>query len=105
LDAGEEARLIRGRIEKRSNPDIARAVAWRRQGQVYFDNAPLEDIVREFNQRGGATALTLKDIEPGIYRFSGTFDVVDPQSLADILERQSDLKVERRDREILIRSR
>jgi len=104
LDAGDEAQVTQGRIEKREHPDVAKTVAWR-EGQVYFDEMPLEDIVREFNRHGGPVRLTVEGIAPGSYRFGGTFNVDEPASLADILEQQDDLIVERHPQEILIRPR
>jgi ferric-dicitrate binding protein FerR (iron transport regulator) len=104
LIAGEEAQVNQGQVQKRENPDIAQAVAWRQRGQLYFNNAALEDIVREFNQQGDIK-VWLEGIEPGIYRFGGTFNVEDPMSLADILEQQEDLVVERRAGSVVIRAR
>jgi ferric-dicitrate binding protein FerR (iron transport regulator) len=37
------------------------------------------------------------------YRFAGIFDADDPESLAALLSQESDLLVERRGREIVIR--
>lgn len=104
LDAGEEVEIAQGRMAKRAHPDVAKSVAWR-EGQLYFDAMPLEDIVREFNRHGGPVRLTLEGVAPGTYRFGGTFNVDEPASLADILEEQDDLIVERRPGEIVIRPR
>jgi transmembrane sensor len=104
LAAGEEAQIRQGRIEKRAHADVAKTAAWR-QGRLYFDNMPLEEIVQEFNRQGGPLRLTLEGIAPGTYRFGGSFNVNDASALADILEQQPDLIVERKPTEILIQPR
>lgn len=102
LVAGEEVRVQHdGEIEKRAHPDIERALAWR-QRRLNFDEAPLEEIVEEFNRYSSATRLRLVDIAPGSRRYGGVFDADDPEALAALLERESDLRVERRDGEIVI---
>ena len=104
LAAGEEAQVTNGQIKKRARPDVAKTVAWR-DGRLYFDEMPLQDIAREFARHGGPVRVTVEGIAPGAYRFGGTFLASDPASLADVLERQNDLIVERRPGEILIRPR
>lgn len=104
LGAGEEAQVSNGRIKRRAHPDVAKAVAWRER-RLYFDAMPLEEIVREFNRYGGPMRLKIDGIPPGSHRFGGTFNADDPAALADILDQQSDLIVERRPAEILIRPR
>lgn len=101
LDAGEEAQVTNGRIEKRTRPDVAQTVAWRDR-RLYFDAMPLEEIVREFNRYGGPLRLRVEGIAAGSHRFGGTFNADDPAALADILEQQKDLSVERRPGEIVI---
>ncbi len=104
LGVGEEAQVTGGRIEKRAHPDVAKAVAWGER-RLYFDAMPLEEIVREFNRYGGPVRLRLAGIAVDSHRFGGTFNADDPAALADILEQQNDLSVERRRGEILIRAR
>jgi transmembrane sensor len=104
LGAGEEAKILAGRIEKRVHPDVAKTTAWR-EGRLYCDEMPLDEIIREFNRYGGPVHLKAVGIEPGAYRFGGTFNARDARSLADVLEQQKDLIVERRPGEILIRPR
>lgn len=104
LGAGEEAQVTNGRIERRRHPDVAKTVAWRER-RLYFDAMPLEDIAREFNRYGGPVRLKVEGIAAGSHRFGGTFNVDDPAALADILEQQDDLIVQRGTREILIRPR
>ncbi len=95
LGAGEEAQVTMRSIEKRGHPDVARTLGWR-EGRLYFDETPLEEMVREFNRYGGPLQLELEGIGPGQYRFGGVFNANEPGVLVDILERQKDLSVERR---------
>lgn len=102
LSAGEEAQIAAsGHIQKKAHPDVARAVAWQRKS-LRVEEAPLEQIVAEIN-RHSAVKLRLEGIAPGTRRYGGIFDGNDPESLAAVLERESDLIVERRAGEIVIR--
>ncbi len=104
LAAGEEVQIARGRIQPRAHPDASKTAAWR-QGRLYVDEMPLAEIVREFNRHGGPVRLRLEGIPAGAYRFGGTFDADDPAAFVDLLERQSDLQVQRAEGEIVIRGR
>jgi transmembrane sensor len=104
LAAGEEAKIEPGKIEKREHPDVSKTVAWR-EDRLYVDDMPLEEIVREFNRHGGPVRIRLEGIPAGAFHFGGNFNVTDPVSLADILEHQQELTVERRLGEILIRAK
>lgn len=103
LEAGEQAEIAQGEIVRPAKPDVAQAIAWR-NSQPYFDNASLEDIVSEYNH-SSAVKIILEDVPRGAYHFSGTFNVEEPDSLADILEAQTGLKVERREKQIIVRRR
>jgi transmembrane sensor len=105
LDAGEEAQVTSHRIEKRRHPDVAKTVGWR-EGRLYFDETPLEEMAREFNRYGGPLRFELEGIEPGQYRFGGVFNASEPHVFVSILERQKDLSVERQpDGVVVIRAR
>ncbi len=105
LAAGEEAQITARRINKRLHPDISKAAGWR-EGRLYFDETPLEDIVREFNRYGGTPTLQLRDIKPGHFRFGGIFNASDPATMVEVLERQDDLSVTREpDGVVVIRPR
>jgi transmembrane sensor len=105
LSAGEEAQVLsNGRIKKRTRADVSKAVAWRER-RLIFEETPLEDMVREFNSYGPTIPLKIEGIEPGSHRYGGIFDADDPNSLADLLAKEPDLIVERRDGEIIIRKR
>ncbi len=102
--AGEEARVVDGHIQKHDRPDVQNVASWF-EGRLFFDEMPLEEIVREFNRHGGPVRLTTEGVPPGSHRFGGTFNANDPSALADVLEAQGDLEVERRPGEIVIRPR
>lgn len=102
LAAGEEAEITDGRIEKRAHPDVAKAVAWR-EGRLYFDDMPVEEIVSEFNRHGGPIRIRLEGVPANTYRFGGTFRASDPTSFSYVLQQQPELIVERRQREIVVR--
>jgi transmembrane sensor len=105
LGAGEEV-LVRsnGSIQRNTHPKVEQAVAWR-QRRLIFDNATLEDVVREFNRYNAAQPIRLQGIAPGSHHYDGIFDADDPASLAQLLRRERDLIVEMREREILVRRR
>jgi transmembrane sensor len=105
LGVGEEADIRGdGTIARRTDAIVANTVAWR-QHRLVFDNATIEEMAAEFNRYNQAVRLRLIGLEGDEHRFDGTFDATDPQSLATLLSRESDLTVERRDGEILIRKR
>lgn len=103
LSRGEEAQITAQRIERRTNPDIGKALAWR-EGRLFFDETPLTEMVQEFNRYGGPLHLELEGKGFERYRFGGVFNAGEPGVLVDILERQKDLSVERRaDGTVIIR--
>lgn len=105
LSARQEAQVMPdGTIQRHAEADVMKAVAWR-EGHLIFDNAPLEDMVYEFNRYSRTTRLVLDGVPPGSRHYNGIFDAADPDSLADLLAREPDLVVERRDGEIVIRKR
>jgi transmembrane sensor len=105
LKAGEEADLrLDGTIQRNAKASVNNAVAWRER-RLAFSDALLEDMVVEFNRYNRSPRLRLQDVPLGTYRFAGIFDADDPQSLADLLDREPDLAVERGDHEIVIRRR
>lgn len=95
LGTGEEAQVTPQRIERRAHPDVAKTLGWR-EGRLYFDETPLEEMALEFNRYGGPLVLRLEDVPPGRYRFGGVFNANEPETLVDILERQKDFTIERR---------
>lgn len=105
LAAGEEAQVrANGHIEREAHTDVAEAVAWQ-QRKLIFKRTSLEDMAAEFNRYNKTTRIRLEGIKPEAFRFSGAFNADDPQSLATLLTHESDLLVERRGDEIVIRNR
>ncbi|MBL8266647.1 FecR family protein [Steroidobacter sp.] len=105
LSAGEEADIqLNGSIAPNPEAAVENSVAWRER-RLAFSNVLLEDMIVEFNRYNRSPRLRLENVPPGIYRFAGTFNATDPQSLADLLSREPDLSVERKDSEIVIRVR
>lgn len=105
LTAGQEARIgLDGAIQRTQRAEVARVIAWSKR-RLKFDNAPLEEIAREFNRYHENVRLRLEGISPGSITYTGIFDADDPGALARFLERESDLLVERSEREIVIRPR
>jgi transmembrane sensor len=103
VSAGEEAHVqSNGAMSKRSRSDLSKVLAWRDR-KLFFEETPLEDIVREFNRYGRSMQLRLEGIPAGTRKYGGVFEADDPESLADLLAREPDLIVVRRDGEILIR--
>jgi transmembrane sensor len=105
LAAGQEALVApSGTVEVRTPPDVHKALAWR-QRRLDFDETPLEEIAQEFNRYGTTTQLRIEGIAPGTRRYGGVFDADDPESFAVVLERERDLRVERRGKDIVISRR
>lgn len=105
LSAGQEAQVTPdGAIQRNAKADVTKTVAWRER-RLIFDDAPLEDIVYEFNRYNQSPRLTLDGVPPGSHHYNGIFDAADPDSLAELLSKEPDLIVEKRDGEIVIRKR
>lgn len=105
LSGGQEAQvMLDGTIQRHAKADVMKTVAWRER-HLIFDNAPLEDMVYEFNRYSRTTRLVLDGVPPGSHHYNGIFDAADPDSLADLLAKEPDLVVERRDGEIVIHKR
>lgn len=105
LKTGESAEIAHdGKIDRKEHADVSSAVAWR-QRRVVFDNAPLEELVREFNRYNLSPQLRVEGITAGARHYSGDFDANDPESLATLLSRESDLSIERRGDDIIIKQR
>jgi transmembrane sensor len=103
LNAGKEAQVLEdGRILRLARPDVQKTLAWR-QRRLSFEEAPLEEMVREFNRYNSAVRLRVEGVEPETHRYGGIFDADDPESLIQLLKGESDLVVERQGGEILIR--
>jgi transmembrane sensor len=105
LGAGQEAQVAPdGTIQRNAKADVTKTVAWRER-RLIFDDAPIEDMIYEFNRYNQSQHLTLEGIPPGSRHYNGIFDAADPDSLAELLSREPDLMIERRDGQIIIRKR
>jgi transmembrane sensor len=105
LGAGQEAQVTPdGTIQRNAKADVVKTVAWRER-RLIFDDAPIEDVIYEFNRYNQSPRLTLEGIPPGSRHYNGIFDAADPDSLAELLSREPDLVIERRDEQIIIRKR
>jgi len=105
LSAGQEAQVgADGTFRRNPKADVMKTVAWRER-RLIFDDAPLEDMVYEFNRYSQSTRLTLDGVPAGSHHYNGIFDAADPDSLAALLAKEPDLTVERRNGEIVIRKR
>jgi transmembrane sensor len=105
LSAGQEAQVMPdGTVQRKANADVLKTVAWRER-RLIFDDVPLEDMVYEFNRYNPNTRITLDGVPPSSHHYNGIFDAADPDSLADLLAKEPDLLVERRNGEIVIRKR
>jgi transmembrane sensor len=105
LAAGQEAQVAPdGTIQRNAKADVVKTVAWRER-RLIFDDAPIEDVIYEFNRYNQSPRLMLEGIPPGSRHYNGIFDAADPDSLAELLSREPDLVIERRDKQIIIRKR
>lgn len=104
LSAGEQVDIsLGGQVERRSRLSPDRPIAWQ-QRRLIFDEEPLSNIVLEFN-RYNHRPFRVADPQAAARRFSGIFDADDPDSLAQLLARDSHLDVERGSRETVIRAK
>lgn len=102
LSAGEAVNVkTNGKVERRASVNADRVTSWQRR-RLIFDEETLTNIVAEFN-RYNQRHLTIEDPAAGSRRFSGIFDVDDPKSLADLLSRESELRIEDNGAEVIIR--
>lgn len=103
LVSGEEADIrLDGTIQRHEHAIVANTVAWR-QRRLVFDNAPLEEMISEFNRYNRSLRLRLDGVSGDVHRYDGIFDATDPESFVELLSREPDLKIERREGEIVVR--
>jgi transmembrane sensor len=105
LSAGEEAEIRRdGRIDRRETPDVIHTAAWT-QRRVVFRQEPLAEVIREFNRYRKTPQFRVEHEALATRRYSGIFDVDDPNSLEDVLAEEEDVILERIGNTIVIRGR
>jgi transmembrane sensor len=104
VGASEEARIGRGGVlSVRAAPDVSDAVAWRER-RLVFRQETLEHIVEEFN-RYSSRQIQLQGTDVANRVFTGVFDADDPDSLAQVLARDSSLSVSYLDHVIVVNAR
>jgi transmembrane sensor len=104
LSVNQEAQVSHsGAITVHTLRDASDAVAWR-QRRLVFRQQTLQHIIEEFN-RYGQRRIRLEGTAVLNQRFSGVFDADDPESLVQVLARESDLAVEQSADGFVIRSR
>jgi transmembrane sensor len=91
VSAGEQLTVTSEAAQKSTNPNIARATAWRER-EIVFESATLTDVAEEFN-RYNKRQLIIED--PRLYGFhiSGVFSSTDPDSLIKFLRQRPGVKV------------
>lgn len=90
-------------VERLPPAQLASAVAWQ-QRMLAFDAAPLTVIVAEFN-RFNRHQLVVAEAALGSRRFGGSFRADDPDGFVALLAASSEIAVEQREHETVIRSR
>jgi len=103
LAAGEEAHVVSGQIQKKTDGDVARAVLWR-QRRLSFSRTPLATVAAEFN-RYNKTKISIENLPEGGLKLSGIFDADRPLALIRYIQRFDTLSVEQRGSDWFIRAR
>ena len=104
ITAGDTA-ISRGTstlIAAKSEERVENALAWR-DGMLSFDQAPLTDVVAEFN-RYNRTRLVVTDAEVGKIPIGGSFQASSVDSFTRLLRDAYGLKIERDDDAVKISS-
>lgn len=103
LAAGQQLRISAGSAVVSDKPtDIRKTVAWLNR-QIVFDHDLLGSVVDEFN-RYNQIRMRIDDSTLRSAEISGVFNAYDTESFIAFLERQPGMRVERSDREVVIRS-
>lgn len=104
ITAGDTA-ISRGTstlIAAKSEERVENALAWR-DGMLSFDQAPLTDVVAEFN-RYNRTRLVVTDAQAGKIPIGGSFQASSVDSFTRLLRDAYGLKIERDDETVKISS-
>ncbi len=103
VSAGEQVTVTQAAVAPPMQANVASATAWTRHSWV-FDSSPLADVVEEFN-RYNRRQLVIQDPQLADVHVSGVFSSLDPALLIRFLRTQPDLRVDEKDREIVISKR
>jgi transmembrane sensor len=103
MNAGQEVDIhLDGSFEPRANAVVSNAVSWQ-ANRLVFENAPLAEMVAEFNRQNSTSQLRLDGVDGNSHRLDGVFDATDPEALAELLAREPDLTVDHEGPVIVIR--
>ncbi|MBL8271267.1 FecR family protein [Steroidobacter sp.] len=84
LSAGEALHIAKGGEPKLTKADLKAANAWR-EGKVIFDDAPLEEAIRQLN-RYSSLQIMIADPSLAGMRVSGIFDAGDAQAFVEAVQ-------------------
>jgi transmembrane sensor len=101
--AGEQVILTAQAVSKPAHPDVAAATAWRER-KLVFSSSPLPQVVGEYN-RYHEKRLVIADPTLSDFRISGVFSAADAASLIAFLKVQSNIEVDERPNEIVLRAK
>jgi len=101
LSSGERIAIDAGGAVRTSQVDVETALAWT-QGRLVFQEAPIEEVVEEFN-RHNVRQIVIDGI--GISHISGVFSSTDPSSLVQFFRQRPDVRVTETESEIRISGR
>jgi transmembrane sensor len=103
LSAGESVNVRPGRLTAHPVPNIAGVTSWRERRLVFTD-APLSEVVREFN-RYNRTHIRIEGAAGDRVRLTGIFDADRPQALILYALKNNNLDVEPDGNDWVIRER
>jgi transmembrane sensor len=103
LAAGEEARIVSGRVSTQKNGSLDDALAWRKR-RLIFTDAPLGKVAAEFNRYNRTKIRVEGDTATG-KQLTGIFDADRPQAVIGYAMRDESLSVEPDGRNWVIRAR
>jgi transmembrane sensor len=89
LHQGERGELRRNsaalHVERLDMSRILADISWTR-GELIFDSAPLQEVVRQFNRYNRRPQIEIRDPSIDSLKMSGVFHTRDPQSFIDSLQ-------------------
>lgn len=101
--AGEQVIVTAQAASRSAHPDVAAATAWRER-KLVFSSSPLPVVVGEYN-RYHEKRLRVADPALADFKISGIFSAADAASLIAFLRAQSNIDVEERESEIVLKSK
>lgn len=101
--AGEQVVLTAQAASKPAHPDVHAATAWR-EHKLVFVSSPIDQVIKEYN-RYHEKRLVIGDPALATVRISGVFSASDAQSLLAFLRAQSNIEVEEKDTQIVLKEK